>query len=295
MRSRLYHARAQIDGDDPQQQFAAGKFFFLAGNPEDAVAAFRAASRLDPSLPVQIYLAQALATKGDLQSAEEILKAIPRADPQYDAAQRLLAQVEVKSAASGGSAEPATTAQARSDSAAQTAFLDGQLLYQNKNYVNALPRLDEALRLAPQASWATQAQIDQAICLEKLGRMREAEAAMRSLTGNDAAAHDVDLQLAFTELLYQTGRAEEALKVVDALVAAVPKASMAYFWQAKVLLQLHRIGEAARAAEESIRLGPELPAAHNLLIGIYQMQGRTKEAAEQAAWLRNYERRIESH
>jgi predicted CXXCH cytochrome family protein len=292
---QLYHARAEIDGDDPQQQLAAGKFFFLAGNPEDAVAAFRAASRLDPSLPVQIYLAQALATKGDLQSAEEILKAIPRADPQYDTAQRLLAQVEVKSAASGGSAEPAATAQAQSDSAAQAAFLDGQLLYQNKNYVNALPRLEEALRLAPQASWAAQAQIDRAICLEKLGRMREAEAAMRSLAGNQAAAHDVDLQLAFTELLYQTGRAEEALKVVDALVAAVPKASMAYFWQAKVLLQLHRIGEAARAAEESIRLEPDLPAAHNLLIGIYQMQGRTKEAAEQAAWLRNYERRIESH
>ena len=292
---QLYHARAEIDGDDPLQQFAAGKFFFLAGNPEDAVAAFRAASRLDPSLPVQIYLAQALATKGDLRSAEEILKAIPRADPQYDAAQRLLAQVEVKSAASGGSAEPATTARAQSDSAAQTAFLDGQLLYQNRNYVNARPRLDEALRLAPQASWATQAQIDRAICLEKLGRMREAEAAMRSLAGNEAAAHDVDLQLAFTELLYQTGRAEEALNVVDALVAAVPKASVAYFWQSKVLLQLHRVGEAARAAEESIRLEPELPAAHNLLIGIYQMQGRTKEAAEQAAWLRNYERRIESH
>lgn len=292
---QLYRARAEIDGDDPQQQFAAGKFFFLAGNPEDAVAAFRAASKLDPSLPVQIYLAQALATKGDLQSAEGILKAIPRADPQYDAAQRLLAQVEVKSAASGGSAEPATTAQAQIDSASRTAFLDGQLLYQNKNYVNALPRLEEALRLAPQASWAAQAQIDQAISLEKLGRMREAEAAMRSLAGNGAAAHDVDLQLAFTELLYQTGRAEEALKVVDALVAAVPKASMAYFWQAKVLLQLHRIGEAARAAEESIHLEPELAAAHNLLIGIYQMQGRTKEAAEQAAWLRNYERRIESH
>ncbi len=70
---------------------------------------------------------------------------------------------------------------------------------------------------------------------------------------------------------------------------------MAYFWQAKVLLQLHRVDEAARAAEESIRLQPELPAGHNLLIGIYQMQGRTKEAAEQAAWLRDYERRIESH
>ena len=70
---------------------------------------------------------------------------------------------------------------------------------------------------------------------------------------------------------------------------------MAHFWRAKVLLQLHRAGEAASAAEESIRLQPQLPQAHNLLIRIYQMLGRTKEAAQQAEWLRDYQRRVQSH
>ncbi len=70
---------------------------------------------------------------------------------------------------------------------------------------------------------------------------------------------------------------------------------MAYFWRAKVLLQLHRTAEAAGAAEESIRLQPQLPEAHNLLVRIYQMQGRTKEAAQQAEWLRDYQRRTQSH
>ena len=290
---QLYHARAEIDSDDAQQQLAAGKFFFLAGDPDDAIAAFRAASKLDPSLAVQVYLAQSLIAKGDLQPAKEILKSIPPADPQYDAAQRLLAQAEVSGQPRGGSGQTTAGAPAQGNSAAQTAFLDGQLMYRNKNCVNALPRLEEALRLDPQASWTTQAQIDRAICLEKLGRMSEAEVAIKALSENETAARDVDLQLAFTELLYQTGRAEEALKVVNDLVAAVPNASMPYFWQAKVLLRLHRVDEAARAAEQSMRLDPDAPAAHNLLIGIYQMQGRTKEAAEQAAWLRNYERRIE--
>ena len=46
---------------------------------------------------------------------------------------------------------------------------------------------------------------------------------------------------------------------------------------------------------ESIRLLPQFPEAHNLLIRIYQMQGRTKEAAQQAEWLRDYERHKESH
>jgi hypothetical protein len=58
-----------------------------------------------------------------------------------------------------------------------------------------------------------------------------------------------------------------------------------------VLLQLQRTAEAASAAEESIRLQQELPQAHNLLVRIYQMQGRIKEATEQAEWLRDYQKR----
>ncbi|MGH9734782.1 MAG: tetratricopeptide repeat protein [Candidatus Acidiferrales bacterium] len=296
---QLYGARAEIDSDDAQQQFAAGRFFLFAGESTDAVNDFRAASKLDPTLSIQIYLAQALAANGDIASAEDTLKQIRSDDPQYDVAQRLLAQIEAKGANANGNATvvqtPATNPTPQSDSAGRKAFLDGQLMYQNKNYVNALPKLEQALQLDPHATWATRAEIYRAICLEKLGRMSEAEAAMRALDGNEAASHDDNLQLAFAELLYRTGRTDEALKRVDDLIAAVPKSSVAYFWQAKLLLQLHRVAEAARAAEESIRLAPDAPAAHNLLVGIYQMQGRTKEAAEQAAWLRDYERRIESH
>jgi predicted Zn-dependent protease len=103
------------------------------------------------------------------------------------------------------------------------------------------------------------------------------------------------LQVAFVELLYETGRAEEALKRVDGVIAADPNAPTAYFWRAKVLLELRRTDEAANAAEESIRLLPQFPEAHNLLLRIYQMQSRIKEAAQQAEWLRDYERHKESH
>jgi tetratricopeptide (TPR) repeat protein len=69
---------------------------------------------------------------------------------------------------------------------------------------------------------------------------------------------------------------------------------MAYFWRAKILLRLQRMDEAAKAAEECVRLQPNLPLAHNLLVRIYQKQGRTQEAAEQAKWLSDYQRRMES-
>jgi tetratricopeptide (TPR) repeat protein len=287
----LYRARAELDSDDAEQQLAAGKFFFLSGDMDGAVAAFRASLKLDHKIPAQYYLARALAEKRDFQSARQILKTIPPNDPQYASAQQLLAMIELRDRP-GETPPKSVTSQNSGD--AEAWFRDGQLLYQSGNYGGALKQLEEALHLAPQASWATRAQIYRAICLEKLARPREAEAAMEALSASTEAGQDVDLQLAFVELLYETGRSEEALKRIDGVIAAVPKAPMAYFWRAKVLLELHRTEEAASAAEESIRLLPDLPVAHNLLIRIYQMQGRNTEAAQQAEWLRDYQRRLES-
>lgn len=289
----LYRARAELNSDDAEQQLAAGKFFFLSGDMDGAVAAFRASLKLAPTLPAQYLLAQSVAKKGDFPSAREILKAIPRDDPQYASAQRLLAEVEVQDRGHGET--PSQNSANQNSADAEARFLEGQVQYQNEYYGAALKDFEQALDLAPQAAWAAKAQVYRAICLEKLARTGEAEAAMQALFVNPAARQDVDLQLAFVELLYETGRAEEAQKRIDEVIAAVPNAPMAYFWRAKVLLHLHRTDEAASAAEESIRLLPQLPDAHNLLIRIYQMQGRTREAAQQAEWLRDYHRRMQSH
>jgi tetratricopeptide (TPR) repeat protein len=285
----LYRARAELNSDDAQQQFAAGRFFLLAGDMESAVDFFRASLKRDPAIPAHYYLARALAEKHDFPSARQILKSIPPNDPQYASAQRLLAEIELNDANHGET--PLKSAANGEGGEAQAAFLEGQLLYQKENYGGALKQFELALHSAPHAGWAAKAKIYKAICLEKLARTQEAEAAMQALSGNVAARDDVDLQLAFVELLYETGRPEEALKRIGEVTAAVPQAPMAYFWRAKVLLELHRTDEAASAAEECVRLLPDLPLAHNLLIRIYQMQGRTKEAAEQMQWLRDYERR----
>ena len=289
----LYHARAELGSDDAQQQLAAGKFSFLSGDMAGAVSAFRATLKLDPSIPAQYYLGRSLAEKGEYKSAREILNAIPQDDRQYDAAQRLLAEIAAKES-SHDETQPERASNGKAADA-QAKFLNGQVLYQNEEYGAALKDLEQALQLAPQAEWTTKAQIYRAICLEKLARTSEAETAMQALSEQPEARQNVDLQLAFVELLYETGRGQEALKRVDVVIAADSKAPMAYFWRAKVLLQLERTAEAGRAAEEAIRLLPQFPEAHNLLLKIYQRQGRTKEAEQQAEWLRDYERRKVSH
>jgi tetratricopeptide (TPR) repeat protein len=289
----LYRVRAELNSDDAQQQFAAGKFFLLSGDVEGAAAALRASMKLDSTIPAQYYLARALAEKGSSEEARQILEAIPRDDPQYASAQQFLASLELNGTGHGQTAQKDSANQDSSD--AQSLFLDGQLQYRNANYGAALKQLEQALHLAPQADWAIKAQIYRTVCLEKLSRTSEAETAMQALSSNPAARDDVDLQLAYAELLYETERPEEALKRIDALIADVPRAPTAYLWRARVLLQLHQTDEAASAVEEAIRLQPELPAAHNLLLRIYQMQGRVKDAAHEAQWLRDYQRRLQSH
>ena len=289
--NELYAARAELNSDDANQQFAAGKFFFLAGAMERSAAAFRATLKLDSTIPAQYYLGRALAEKGDSAEARKILETIPANDRQYPAAQQLLASLTATDSAKNAAQR---SAEDTDSGEAHAAFAEGQAQYRNENYGAALTQLEQALELAPQTEWTTKAQIYRAICLEKLGRTQEAETAMQILSGNDTARTDLDLQLAFAELLLETGRPEEALKPIDSAIAVAPQSAMAYFWRAKVLLELHRTNEAAVAAQESVRLAPDLPAAHNLLIKIYQLQGRTKEAAQEAEWLRDYQRRIES-
>jgi tetratricopeptide (TPR) repeat protein len=286
----FYHARAELNSDDAQQQFAAGRFYFLAGEIDRAISAFRDSLTLDPKIPAQYVLAEALAQKGDQKKAQQVLEEIPRSDPQYSRAQQLLATLEAKDTAGNDTTGKA----APPNSGALALFLDGQLQYQNENYNEALKRLEQALQTAPDAEWATKAQIDRAICLEKLGRTQDAEAAMKALSGNPAGGNNVDLQLSYAELLSDSGRADEAIQRIDSAISAAPQAPMAYFWRAKVLLQLHRADEAAKAAEQAERLMPDLPFAHNLLVKIYELQGRTKEAGQEAQWLRDYQRRTES-
>jgi len=90
----LYRERATLNDDDPGQDVASGKYFYLLGDMDRAIAAFRLSLRIDPSTPAQYFLAGAYAAKGDLQEAHRILEAIQPSDSQYAPAQRLLIKVK---------------------------------------------------------------------------------------------------------------------------------------------------------------------------------------------------------
>ncbi len=57
----LYTVRAQLNSDDPAQQFAAGRFFLLTGDPVRAFQSLAVRLRMDPGTPARYYLGNALA------------------------------------------------------------------------------------------------------------------------------------------------------------------------------------------------------------------------------------------
>lgn len=86
----LFRARAQLNGDDAEQQLGAGKFYLLSGDAVTAAGALEGSLKLDPEVPAQYYLAYAYAQQGKLEEARKLLQAIPPADPQFARAQQLL-------------------------------------------------------------------------------------------------------------------------------------------------------------------------------------------------------------
>ena len=73
----------------------AGAFFFLAGDMESAAAAFGNTLKLDPDIRARYLLGRALNEKGNFAAARQALQAVPRDDPEYAAAQRLLAETSM--------------------------------------------------------------------------------------------------------------------------------------------------------------------------------------------------------
>ena len=87
---KLVRERAALNADDAEQDLAIGRFYMLLSDPASAIAALQTSLKLDPEAPVQYLLGGAYAEQGNRAAAEQVLKAIPMSDPQYDKAQRLL-------------------------------------------------------------------------------------------------------------------------------------------------------------------------------------------------------------
>ena len=86
----LYAKRAELNSDDAANQFAAGRFFLLTGDPARAEQWLSTSKLMDSQTPAEYFLAYALAQQGKYAEARAIIEKIGSSDPQYAKCQALL-------------------------------------------------------------------------------------------------------------------------------------------------------------------------------------------------------------
>jgi predicted CXXCH cytochrome family protein len=86
----LYATRAELNSDDGANQFAAGRFFLLTGDPARAEQSLTTSLVMNPQTPAEYFLAYALAQQSKYAEARAILDKIQPSDPQYAKSQALL-------------------------------------------------------------------------------------------------------------------------------------------------------------------------------------------------------------
>jgi len=134
-----------------------------------------------------------------------------------------------------------------------------------------------------------------AVSLAKVGQSSQAEVACKGLMEQHPESLDLDVTLTYVEILYEEGRIDGAMPYALKLVEQQPKHPIARYWKARLLFGVGRLEEAAREAELSVSLAPDIPFARNLLLEIYRKMGRAQDAQLQADWLREYNDRLAGH
>jgi tetratricopeptide (TPR) repeat protein len=91
-----YVARGRFHSDDADAQLDLGKFLLLATRFREASETFELARRLDPSRPLDYFLALSDMGLGRVREARERLRRIPAGDPYAEAARQLLGRLPAK-------------------------------------------------------------------------------------------------------------------------------------------------------------------------------------------------------
>jgi len=167
----------------------------------------------------------------------------------------------------------------------------GEAMYRAGYYGRALQLLE---RTAKDRSGDQNAMAMYAVSLAKTGQTAEAERLCKRLLEPAVRPFNLDVLLTYAEILDDTSRSTEALRYADLAIEDQPANPVVHLWKARLLWHSGQTADAAREAERSVSLAPDLPFARNLLLQIYRKQGRIEDADHQADWLRQYNDRLAS-
>lgn len=282
-----YRVLLQSMPNEPALLLRLGACEYQLGSFVAAESSFRKAVNAQPNLPPALVgLGTSLVALGRSQEALAFLEKAVELAPSNRMARRALghAYVEREEFLKGEAVLRELVKEDPQDW--ESWFYLGTLLL-NRHYDSAaLSALEESLKIHPGNA---EAQIDRAIALSQLGRTQDAEVLFRQLATDSGLAKSPELLLAYAQLFFQNERYGEALDKIEAAIKTLPISAKLHFWKARILFYMDKTDLAIREAQRAVELAPELPYARNLLLRLYRSQGRDREAAAQAEWLRHYE------
>jgi tetratricopeptide (TPR) repeat protein len=118
--------------------------------------------------------------------------------------------------------------------------------------------------------------LDRALALGELGRLEDAERALREGLREDP--DDPFVHALLSLVLVDLDRGDEAVASAETALALEPDLALAHAARARGLLLLERLNEAQASATEAIRLDPESADSHALLAAILIGRGRWEDA-----------------
>jgi Flp pilus assembly protein TadD len=152
----------------------------------------------------------------------------------------------------------------------------GVLQHQRGRDEHALELIDRAIAVS-RDSW--EFHCNRSLVLQALGRQDDAIASLAGIAEVTPAAGP-RLELAF--LLTDTGRTDEALGILEALVEDHPEEDRAWSRFGALLQRLGRLDEAESACRRAAELAPSRPEVFNNLATVQRLRGRLDEAESNA-------------
>jgi tetratricopeptide (TPR) repeat protein len=275
--ARRYLERLGADHPDHVRTLRAKARLALAtGGSAAAAELLGRVNEIEESAESHRLLATAELRSGDLAAAQQAVNRSLELEPEDPAALRLQARIQAQSTDWQGAWQ--TLNRLRTTGArlqTEDRLLAVQVLYELDRKPAARGLLEQILATDPPPEAAV-------VAFVRNESERDPKKAASLV--EEALARDPDnrtLLTSATALDLRSGEIDRALSRLDRRLESRPDAPLPLALRAQVLARANRLEEAERDARQAFERNPSLPGVMDLILSIYQLQGRTDAAIEQ--------------
>lgn len=265
----------------PKAQLRLGTIYYASGRPDLAEVFLRTHLRIQESPEGHTLLAGVQLNQGKFDPAIESARKAIALDKRYARAHTALGMIYATMEDFARALAAFRSALELDDKDANTWFLLGRSYFLSHQPGMAREALENALRLNPQV---VEIYSQLAQTLDRLGESARAEEVFAQGVERNRlrTPPDKGIHIAYGLFLSGLDRGEESCEQFRAVTRFAPQDPEAHYELAKVLFQMKRFAEAARAADRAVTLDRSDYRIHYLLARIYTALGAAGKAEEHA-------------